>query len=63
MSVTDNKLESMIRLLVDSRDDFEKFYAKGNSSAGTRLRKSMQNVKSLAQELRTDVQTVKNTVK
>lgn len=63
MSVTDNKLESMIRLLVDSRDDFDKFYVKGNSSAGTRLRKSMQNVKSLAQELRADVQTLKNTAK
>lgn len=37
----------------------EKFYTKGNKSAGTRLRKLMQDVKRLANEVRKDVQTIK----
>jgi hypothetical protein len=35
--------------------DFEKFYAKGNKAAGTRIRKSMQDLKGLAQDIRQDV--------
>ena len=32
----------------------------GNNSAGTRVRKAMQTVKALAQEVRVDVQDQKN---
>ena len=39
----------------------EKF-SNGNNSAGTRLRKHMQNVKILAQRVRTEVQDQKNAV-
>tara|TARA_Y100000034_G_C6539733_1_gene232799 strand:+ start:200 stop:394 length:195 start_codon:yes stop_codon:yes gene_type:complete len=39
----------------------EKF-SNGNNSAGTRLRKHMQNVKNLAQRVRTEVQDQKNAV-
>ena len=39
----------------------EKFEA-GNNSAGTRVRKAMQNVKSLAQNVRLEVQAQKNGV-
>jgi hypothetical protein len=35
--------------------DAEKFYNKGNNSAGTRLRKGMQDVKKLAQIIRSEV--------
>ena len=41
--------------------DVEKFEA-GNMSAGTRVRKNMQNVKDLAQQVRVAVQEEKNTV-
>ena len=41
--------------------DAEKF-VEGNNSAGTRLRKAMQNIKSLAQEVRVEVQNQKNSV-
>ena len=41
-------------------DDFNKFYEKGNKAAGTRVRKGMQDLKSLAQDIRTDVQDKKN---
>lgn len=40
--------------------DFEKFYEKGNQAAGTRVRKGMQDLKSLAQEIRSEVQNMKN---
>ena len=46
---------------VDSlEDDFKKFYEKGNKAAGTRVRKGMQDLKSLAQDIRVDVQDKKN---
>ena len=38
----------------------EKFYDKGNQAAGTRVRKGMQDLKNLAQEIRTEVQEKKN---
>ena len=34
----------------------------GNNSAGTRVRKAMQNIKSLAQSVRVEVQEQKNAV-
>ncbi len=40
--------------------DFEKFYDKGNKAAGTRVRQGMQALKTLAQDIRTEVQDIKN---
>lgn len=40
--------------------DFEKFYDKQNQAAGTRVRKGMQDLKNLAQAIRTEVQDQKN---
>ena len=40
--------------------DFEKFYDKGNQAAGTRVRKAMQDMKNLAQDIRKEVQGIKN---
>jgi len=44
-----------------SMPDVEKF-VEGNNSAGTRVRKSMQVVKSLAQKVRVEIQNQKNGV-
>ena len=44
------------------KDDFEKFFVKGNKAAGARIRKVMQELKKLAQEVRTDVQSYKNSL-
>tara|TARA_Y100001938_G_scaffold108463_1_gene148273 strand:+ start:783 stop:977 length:195 start_codon:yes stop_codon:yes gene_type:complete len=43
----------------DCQADVTKF-VEGNNSAGTRVRKAMQLVKSLAQEVRIEVQDQKN---
>ena len=37
-------------------------FIQGNNSAGTRVRKAMQKIKTLAQEVRVEVQTQKNEV-
>ena len=43
------------------QEDLTRFI-NGNKAAGTRLRKHMQNVKHLAQEVRLEVQQQKNSV-
>ena len=52
-----DKLQDVIN---DTQNDVTKF-VEGNNSAGTRVRKAMQAVKSLAQEVRIEVQDQKNT--
>lgn len=52
---------SEVRDLVMSLEgDFEKFYEKGNQAAGTRVRKGMQDLKNLSQDIRKEVQDKKN---
>ncbi|HCX21440.1 MAG: histone H1 [Flammeovirgaceae bacterium] len=50
-----------LKELVDGLEaDFAKFYDKQNSAAGTRVRKGMQDLKNIAQEIRIEVQDMKN---
>ena len=51
--------ELMLEVMTEANMDLAKFEA-GNSSAGTRVRKAMQNVKDLAQQIRLAVQEIKN---
>jgi len=58
-----NKLDSLYDKLQDVINDCQTDVTKfveGNNSAGTRVRKAMQTVKSLAQEVRVEVQDQKN---
>ncbi len=55
-----NRFEDVQNLLDEVKEDFAKFYEKDNQAAGTRVRKSMQELKVLAQEIRTEVQDIKN---
>jgi len=52
-----NEVKDMIMAL---EGDFDKFYDKENQAAGTRVRKGMQELKNLAQEIRIEVQDIKN---
>ena len=54
-------LYNMQEQLESAIDDARKFDA-GNNSAGTRVRKALQNIKSLAQSVRLEVQAQKNGV-
>ena len=47
-------------LVLSLEDDFLKFYEKGNQAAGTRIRRGMQDLKTLAQDIRMEVQDKKN---
>jgi hypothetical protein len=60
MTNTTNRLEQLIALLEETRVDHDKFFNGGNNAAGTRVRKAMQEVKVLAQEIRVEVQDTKN---
>ena len=46
--------------LTNIQDDAAKFTEKGNKAAGTRVRKSMQTIKALAQDVRVAVSAANN---
>ena len=52
-----NEIKSIVESVAD---DVEKFYVKGNKAAAVRIRKAMQDIKNLSQELRVHVQETKN---
>ena len=54
------KYEEIKALIASIDGDVDKFYNKRNKSAGTRIRKAMQDLKKLAQDLRVDVQESKS---
>ncbi|MDI6767647.1 MAG: histone H1 [Bacteroidota bacterium] len=53
-----------IRDLLNSYEkDFIKFYEKGNKSAGTRVRKEMNELRRKAQDIRKEIQDIKQKAK
>ena len=57
---TPSTLSEMITLLESVQTDYNKFYGDGNASAGTRVRKAMQQIKLSANDVRVHVQATKN---
>lgn len=61
-----DKYDSLLKLMTEEfeidgkkyllKEEFEKFFVKGNKTAGTRIRKWMQEIKKLSQDVRNDVQ-------
>jgi len=54
-----DKYNALINHLNNLSSDVEKFYVKGQSAAGTRVRKSLSELKKMAQEMRNEVQQMK----
>ena len=54
-------MQQLEREFIAAAQDTEKF-VEGNNSAGTRVRKYMQSIKSLAQRVRVEVQEQKHAV-
>ncbi|HAA11301.1 MAG TPA: histone H1 [Cytophagales bacterium] len=54
------RFDEIRELVMSLEDDFAKFYEKGNQAAGTRVRKGMQDLKGLAQDIRVEIQNMKN---
>jgi len=59
MNKLNNAFDELQNAINDCQSDMSKF-VEGNNSAGTRIRKAMQLVKSMAQEIRVEVQEQKN---
>ena len=55
-----SKYSEFTTLVEAMESDFEKFYDKGVSAAGTRVRKHLQELAKLCKETRNDVTAVKN---
>ena len=56
-----NRFHELVALVQSFEKDFEKFFVKGNKSAGTRVRKHMNELKRKAQEVRNEIQAIKKT--
>ncbi|MEM0989344.1 MAG: histone H1 [Pseudomonadota bacterium] len=55
-----DRFEKLKDMVMAMESDFGAFYDKGNNAAGTRVRKGMQELKNMAQEIRIEVQAKKN---
>ena len=56
-----NEFDELQNVINDCQSDVTKFI-EGNNSAGTRVRKAMQTIKKMAQDIRVEVQDQKNAV-
>jgi len=54
-----DKFKQLVDFVQSLETDFHKFYEKGQSAAGTRVRKGLSELRKLAQDVRKDVQDVK----
>lgn len=59
----EQNFEKFKNLILSLEEDFTKFYIKKNNSAGTRIRKGLQELKTLAQQKRKEVTEIKNSRK
>ena len=67
-----DKYDNLVKILTEEveiegkkynlKEDFEKFFVRSNRTAGTRIRKVMQEIKKLSQEVRNDVQEYKDKI-
>jgi hypothetical protein len=55
-----NRYQEFTKIVEAMEADFEKFYDKGVGSAGTRVRKALQELAVLCKDVRKDVTEVKN---
>ncbi len=56
-----NPYHNLREMVANMEEDFVKFFEKGNNAAGTRVRKSMKDLRDEAQKIRLEVQKIKNT--
>ncbi|NBC64532.1 MAG: histone H1 [Bacteroidetes bacterium] len=55
-----SRIEEVQNLVTELSEDLDKFYEKGNKAAGTRARKQLQELKKLSQDIRVEIQDIKN---
>jgi hypothetical protein len=67
-----DKYDELLKLLTEEvmidgkkynlKEDFERFFVRSNRTAVTRIRKMMQELKKISQEIRADVQEYKSKI-
>lgn len=55
-----SRIDEIKNLMTELEEDLVKFYDKGNKAAGTRARKQLQDLKKLSQDIRLEIQDMKN---
>jgi hypothetical protein len=55
-----SRFDELTDIVTGVEEDMTKFYEKGNKAAGTRARKGLQNLRKLSQEVRLEIQDIKN---
>ena len=55
----EDRYEKLLAIVESVKEDYDKLYVKGVKAASTRVRKAMQEIKALAQEIRVDAQAQK----
>jgi hypothetical protein len=53
------KIIELENLVKSFRDDYEKFIEKGNKTAGTRARKTLQDIRNVAKDTRDEISNTK----
>ena len=54
-----DKYTQLVEFVKNMETDVEKFYGKGQSAAGTRVRKALSELKKMSQNMRNEVQAIK----
>lgn len=54
------KFNQIKEIIAAAEADVQKFYDSNNNAAGTRVRKALQEIKALAQDMRNEVTEIKN---
>lgn len=55
-----NPYSDLMKLVQELEEDMMKFFEKGNNAAGTRARKGLKDLKDRAQDIRMEIQNIKN---
>lgn len=55
-----SRFDEIKNLIGSFEEDMNKFYEKGNKAAGTRARKGLQELRKFSQEVRLEIQDIKN---
>jgi hypothetical protein len=54
-----NRLEELKQMVATFEENYEKFEEKGNKTAGTRARKSLQEIRNFAKDVRMEISAAK----
>jgi hypothetical protein len=57
-----NRLEELKQMVENFEEDYSKFQEKGNKTAGTRARKSLQEIRNFAKDVRMEISEAKKAV-